>query len=122
MHPTFEITRVDGTFTKATASNWSELSIPDDAIKVEAADPKQFRKDIRSANVELAKLGREYLPASDLNIKLGVILARYGFEEITGDVTASAEMRCIPVGRGSYLTVTTYRMQSGRFEVVGYMS
>jgi hypothetical protein len=119
---TFEITSPDGSTVKASASNWRELSIPQNAVKVEAIDRTQVRKDMRAGNVELAKLGREYLPGAELNARVNDILTRNGFEALLDDVTTFSELRGMPVGRGVFVTITTYRMGSGRYEFVGYLS
>ncbi|MRR37585.1 hypothetical protein EG829_23605 [bacterium] len=118
---TFELTSQTGTST-VTAPSWSDLQIPADTQKVEAVDRKLVMRDMRIGNVELAKLGREYLEGAELNARVNAVLAGAGFEQLLDDVTTFGELRSYPVGRGVFVTITTYRMPSGRYEFVGYLS
>ena len=127
----YEITYTDGKKEKKKADNIAQAvcfaSRPaEDVTKVECIDKAIVRHDVHQANVRLHEYGTDYHNAHEVMPYIREILATNGFDtEQLSDIEASGESgeaRCVPVGRDVYLCVTWYRMPTGRYEVVAYVS
>lgn len=125
----FEFTYESGRVQTITGDNILEAIARVDmsnVVKVESVDKKLLRLHIQSVNGEFHKFGRDYHTRDEIYGFVCNTLLNYGFEDLTasdfeieGDEGAN---RCVPIGKGVFLCVTWYKLQSGRFEFVGYIS
>lgn len=126
---TFEITHDNGkvqTIHDESISAAIARVCMTNVVKIEAVDKKLLRLHIQGVNDEFHKFGRDYHTRDEIYGFVCNTLLNYGFDDLTasdfeikGDEGAN---RCLPIGKGAFLCVTWYKMPSGRFEFVGYIS
>jgi hypothetical protein len=83
---------------------------------------KRLARDQRHVNEMLYELGR----ASQVSVPLDRVnemLASCGFDELEPMLLCGREGRLHePVGRNRWLALSWYKMESGRYEVIAYVS
>jgi hypothetical protein len=83
---------------------------------------QQLVRDTKQANRMLAALGTRFHDGVPLDT-VNDILAAAGFDELEGMLLCGREGRLHEaVGRNRWLALTWYRMESGRYEVIAYVS
>jgi len=90
---------------------------------VMAAARRQLKKDLTWVNRVLDEMNRNvYHDGVPLN-RVNDALRAHGFDELEAMILCGREGRLNePVGRFRYLSLTWYKMESGRYEVVAYVS
>lgn len=126
---TFEITYADGTRNTVKAPNWREIYTSDEVIKIEVVYTKLVHEKVDSINERFHKLGLNYhkslgavkqylIDTLNANKFDGEALRR-AFDALPMDAQS---VRCQSIGFGFYIAVTWYKMPSGSFEIVAYVS
>jgi hypothetical protein len=82
----------------------------------------EVRHATRSVNERLHQLGRTYHPSVPLD-EVSHWLRAFGFNELEPMLLCGREGRLHEfVGNNRWLALTWYKMESGRYEVVAYVS
>lgn len=127
----FELTYKCGTTGRETAATIGEAlhrrGCDPDIVKIEIVDNKVRREDIKRVNNYLSNSNfNRYHKAETVIPELTRVLQDCNFEveKVCDIIIAGAEgaERCVPIGRDSYLCITWYRMSSGAYEIVAYVS
>lgn len=94
------------------------------AIEIENIDTTAEFNNRSKANEEFAVLNRGYHYRSTVLDVISSVLARNGFIDVSNsiDLSRNGELRNILVGGNTYLTCTWFKMPSGKFEIVIYLS
>lgn len=122
---TFELTRADGSRETIKLPTWSELVFTDDIVKVELINFKRVRQASREVNNQFHSYGKFSHTLADIQDFVLNTLERHEFNT---DGLASkfygeqGAIRCFPIGKDIYLCVTWYKLGSGAYEFVGYVS
>ena len=89
---------------------------------VDALQRKQLASDTRWANRILYEVGQRFHDSVPLDI-VNEVLRCKGFNELESMLLCGREGRLHePVGRNRWLALTWYKMESGRYEIVAYLS
>ena len=81
-----------------------------------------LRGNTKSVNEYLYELGRAFHVSVPLD-RVNDVLRVYGFDELESMLLCGREGRLHePVGRNRWLALTWYKMESGRYEIVAYLS
>jgi hypothetical protein len=87
-----------------------------------AYERRKLRLDQQRVNNGLRELGRQYWASVPLDT-VNALLLTYGFDELEPMILCGATGRLHEnVGRDRWLALTWYKMESGRYEVVAYVS
>lgn len=136
MH-TYEFTYKDGDKARLKAENIEAAlqlvlnnhmaRTPSELIqKIECIDKAIIRHDVQQVNTRLHEYGTDFHDAHEVMPYIREILATNGFDVSNLDSIEAGnqqgELRCVDIGRDVYLCVTWYRMPTGRYEVVAYVS
>jgi hypothetical protein len=96
----------------------------DEDLPLPAMSPADKKKAVKRANDVLADLGKKYHNSIPLQA-ISDILEVNGFDpsKVGNGIFVGASGRAHePVGFGVYLTMTWYKMESGQYEIVAYLS
>lgn len=126
----FELTFDNGGKHYITTNTWADVlkhvSRPEELVRVEQLFKDDIRTRIKQVNQALHILGQRYGTGSVIRDYIADLLLVNGFEVPSKwDSTFTNQegaMRNVPIGEGVYLTVTWYKMASGNYEVVAYVS
>lgn len=92
------------------------------ARRIAADDRKQLEHDTQRVNEVLYKFGRVYHDSVPL-AELSALLRWNGFDGLDIFLVCGREGRLHEsVGRNRWFTLTWYKMESGRYEIVAYLS
>lgn len=93
-----------------------------DALLAKRAAANQLKRDTKAVNDALYDMGRTYHQSVPLDAVNG-LLTHYGFNELDAMLLCGREGSLHEnVGRNRWLSLTWYKMESGRYEVVAYVS
>lgn len=93
-----------------------------DALLAKRAAANQLKRDTKAVNDALYGMGRTYHQSVPLDAVNG-LLTHYGFNELDAMLLCGREGSLHEnVGRNRWLSLTWYKMESGRYEVVAYVS
>lgn len=126
--PVYKITYRDGSVREVTEKTLSEAASrcyqPTTVIKIEEIDARERILDIKIVNDAFHKFGKSYHSIGEIYNFVTDTLIANGFLEpdLSGLKDAFGAIRCLPVGRDTFLCVTWYQMPSSKYEFVGYVS
>lgn len=90
--------------------------------KKRVAWQRAVRTNTRHVNNYLYEMGRAYHVSVPLD-EVNTVLKTYGFDELEAIILCGREGRIHEnVGHNRWLSLTWYKMDSGRYEVVAYVS
>lgn len=109
--------------TQHTHPEFEEMGAKQEARVAAAHARNQMRKDLKWVNRVLSEMNHNtYHDGVPLD-RVNDALRAHGFDELEAMWVCGREGRLNePVGREKYLTLTWYKMESGRYEVVAYVS
>ena len=82
----------------------------------------QLKRDQKRVNEALYWTGRTYQDSVPLT-EVSDLLVANGFEPLEDMILCGREGKILePVGRNRFLSLTWYKMESGRYEIVAYIS
>lgn len=93
------------------------------ARRIAADDRRQLEHDTRTVNEVLFKFGRVYHDSVPL-AELSALLRWNGFDGLDDILLVCGREGRLheSVGRNRWFTLTWYKMESGRYEIVAYLS
>ena len=93
-----------------------------DALLAKRVTANALKRDTKAVNDALYGMGRTYHQSVPLDAVNG-LLTHYGFNELDAMLLCGHEGSLHEnVGRNRWLSLTWYKMESGRYEVVAYVS
>jgi hypothetical protein len=113
------------------AKTWRELFSETnlettDLVSITFVEPAERTFDVKSVNSAWYDYGKRYWNGEAIRNAMADSLRVHHFD-VPEDwdsafTSAVGEMRAVPVGRNTFMCVTWYKMKSGNFEVVAYLS
>jgi hypothetical protein len=93
-----------------------------DALLAKRATANALKRDTKAVNVALYGMGRTYHDGVPVQA-VSDLLVHYGFDALEDMLLCGREGSLHEnVGRNRWLSLTWYKMESGRYEVVAYVS